>query len=410
MHIYTKSSTFAAANVPKPYMAGLYIHIPFCKSRCIYCDFFSTTRPERQGEYVDALLDEWDTRQGELDARDGEISEPIRTIYFGGGTPSLLTISHLQRLLQALPTETATEITLECNPGDVTPEAVSAWHAMGINRLSLGIQSFDDRVLQAIGRRHTARQAKDAVRIAQDAGFDNISIDLIYGIPTALYRDGTSTNSLIHRYIEDTSDQALRAVATSLDEVLRLGIQHISTYCLTYEDGTRLMHLLENGTIEEVDEDTENRLYDYIADRLLQAGFEHYEVSNFALPGYRSRHNSSYWNDTPYIGLGAGAHSYDGRTRRSNPADLDLYIRGIRNHSLRPDIEVLTPDNRYNEHIMLSLRTSEGLDYQAVNNKAVADDYIRRGLLRLTDAPIPHLVATRPGLHILNRIIEDLMQ
>ena len=371
-------------------MAGLYIHIPFCKSRCIYCDFFSTTQLSRRAEYVDTLIEEWHARTEEA-----QQAGKTETIYLGGGTPSLLETGDLQRLLATLPISQADEITLECNPGDITPEKAAAWRTMGINRLSIGIQSFNDTLLRCIGRRHTAEQARTAVRTAQAAGFDNISIDIIYGLPT------DNAQCTMH-------NAQLSIVEKDVEEALRLGVQHISTYCLTFEEGTPLSHMLERGEIKETDEDTENAMYDYIVQRLTEAGFEHYEVSNFARPGKHSRHNSHYWNDTPYIGLGAGAHSYNGTDRSWNPDDLSLYIKGIQDHTLVRETEHLSETDRYNERIMLGLRTEDGVPYSFLHNPLLLTPYLERHLLRLTQDK--RVTATLQGLHILNQIIEDLME
>lgn len=371
-------------------MAGLYIHIPFCKSRCIYCDFFSTTQLGRRTEYVDALIQEWHSRSEEA-----QQTGKTETIYLGGGTPSLLEIADLQNLFSALPVSQAGEITLECNPGDITPEKAAAWRRMGINRLSIGIQSFDDMLLCRIGRRHTAEQARTAVRTAQAAGFDNISIDLIYGLPT----DNEPRTIDI---------EPLEIVKKDVEEALLLDVQHISTYCLTFEEGTPLSRMLARGEVAETDEDTENAMYDYIAHRLGKAGFEHYEVSNFAHPGKRSRHNSNYWNNTPYIGLGAGAHSYNGTDRSWNPDDLPIYIEEIRNHTLVRETEHLSAKDRYNERLMLGLRTADGIACSDLHDPRLLTHYIERRLLRLT--PDNRVVATLSGLHILNQIIEDLME
>ncbi len=371
-------------------MAGLYIHIPFCKSRCLYCDFFSTTQLGRRAEYVDALIEEWHARSAE--ARQTGV---IDTIYLGGGTPSLLETNDLYRLLSALPVLQAVEITLECNPGDITPEKAAAWRTMGINRLSIGIQSFDNTLLRRIGRRHTAEQARTAVCTVQAAGFDNISIDLIYGLPAD--KEQRTKNK-----------EQLDAVKKDVEEALRLGVQHISTYCLTFEEGTPLSGMLARGEVEETDEDTENAMYDYIVQRLEEAGFEHYEVSNFALPGRRSRHNSSYWNDTPYTGLGAGAHSYNGTDRSWTPDDLNTYIKGVQDHRLVRETEHLSATDRYNERIMLGLRTADGVPYSFLHNPALLTPYFERHLLRLT--PDKRVAATLSGLHILNQITEDLME
>ena len=404
-------------------MAGIYVHIPFCKSRCRYCDFFSTTQLERREDYAHAIIAEFIDRQHQL-------TEPVRTIYFGGGTPSQMPVASLQMMLQCLvdasllfsgrseselqdasnhhPTQPYTtlhhttpsyttlhhttpspdeigdiEITLEANPGDITPELAEAWLAMGFNRLSIGIQSFDDNLLQLIGRRHSAEQAKNAVFIAQKAGFDNISIDLMYALPT------------------QTMEQWQKDVQTALS----LGIQHISTYGLIYEEGAALTKLLLDNRLQPVDEDLEMRMYDYLVEQVCANGLLHYEVSNFALPGRHSRHNSSYWNDTPYLGLGAAAHSYDGLPRQWNIADLDGYIRQALAHQLSPEIEHLSDEDRLTERVMLSLRTSQGVSKADIDmNKA--KPYIEQGLL---EDKGDRLAATTQGFHILNRIIEDLL-
>lgn len=357
-------------------MAGLYVHIPFCKKRCLYCDFFSTTMLERREEYVQALLKE-------IEQRKDEAGDPIRTIYIGGGTPSTLEARDIQRILDTIGTRDAEEITMELNPGDATPAYMQAIRTAGINRLSIGIQSFKDNLLFFIGRRHTAQQAIDAVRMAQEAGFDNLSIDLIYALPT----------QTMNQWKED------------IETALSLHIQHISTYGLMYEEGTALTRQLEAGLIEPVDEETENAMYDTLCERLTKAGFVHYEVSNFALPGREAKHNSNYWNGTQYIGIGAGAHSYIGRTRSWNPDDLDAYIRGIKEGSLQREHETLTDKDLYNERMMLGLRTHKGVLRSEIRTDIQAQ--IEAGLLRETTDG--HVVATPKGLHILNRIIEDVM-
>ena len=363
-------------------MAGIYIHIPFCKSRCKYCDFFSTTQLSRQEEYVEALL-------CELADRKHELTEEVRTIYIGGGTPSTLRVEALCRVVQrcialyGVELDGSVEITLEVNPGDVTEANARAWRAMGINRLSMGVQSFDDTLLQLVGRRNTAQQARDAVAMAQAAGFDNISIDLMYALPS------------------ETMPQWQNDIA----EALKLGVQHISSYGLIYEEGTVLMTLLEHGVVDAVDEDVEMQMYDYLVETLTKNGFVHYEVSNFALAGCESKHNSSYWNDTPYLGLGAGAHSYDGNKRQWNICDLATYIQQATSHALQPEAEELTDEQRHTERVMLGLRTNRGVAMGDVNMSRV-EGYVQQGLLKQEGE---RLVATKEGFHILNRIIEDLM-
>ena len=383
-------------------MAGIYVHIPFCKSRCRYCDFFSTTQLERREDYAHAIIAEFIDRQHLL-------TEPIRTIYFGGGTPSQMPVASLRMILECLldgakrlqfsgrshgELQGATlqargdeigeiEFTLEANPGDITPEKARAWREMGFNRLSIGIQSFDDDLLHLIGRRHTAAEAMQAVATAQAAGFDNISIDLMYALPS----------------------QTMEQWQKDVQRALHLGIQHISTYGLIYEDGTALTKLLMDNRLQPVDEDLEMRMYDYLVGQLAANGFLHYEVSNFALPGHHSRHNSSYWNDTPYLGLGAAAHSYDGQHRQWNIADLDEYIRQALAHQLSPEIEHLSDEDRHTERVMLGLRTNHGVAKAEIDMHK-AKPYLEQGLL---EDKGERVAATTQGFHILNRIIEELV-
>ncbi|MBR2486843.1 MAG: radical SAM family heme chaperone HemW [Paludibacteraceae bacterium] len=376
-------------------MAGIYIHIPFCKSRCKYCDFFSTTHLEKQAQYVQALLVEIQDRlsisnsQYPITNTQYPIPNnqyPISTIYIGGGTPSTLQVEHLRAIVEAIRREAKgvrQEITLEANPGDITQEKARAWREMGINRLSIGIQSFEDELLQLIGRRHNAEQARQAVTIAQAAGFDNISIDLMYALPS----------------------QTMQQWQHDVAQALQLNVQHISTYGLIYEEGTALTTLLDHGVVEAVDEETEMQMYDYLVEQLTANGYIHYEVSNFALPNCESKHNSSYWNDTPYIGLGAGAHSYNGQQRQWNISDLDTYIQQANAHQLQPQIEQLTDEQRHIERIMLGLRTRHGVAANEIPMHK-AQGYINRGLL---SAQGNRIVATTQGYHILNTIIEDLL-
>ena len=360
-------------------MAGFYVHIPFCKRRCLYCDFYSTILLPRRGEYVDALLQE-------ITERKKELNEPIKTIYLGGGTPSVLDSIDIFRILRTIGTDDAEEITMEINPGDADLKYLREIRQCGVNRLSIGIQSFKDDLLQLIGRRHSAIQAINAVHMAQEAGFDNISIDLMYALPS----------------------QKMSLWEADIEIALRLGVQHISSYGLMYEEGTALTKKKEQGELEVVDEDTENAMYDYLCKRLKKAGYVHYEVSNFALPGYESKHNSSYWNGTPYIGVGAGAHSYLPPVRSWNKSDMSAYIKKVNKGILQQDKETLTEKDMYNEQIMLGLRTAKGCMLSpSVDRRLIVGNYIQSGLLR--EEEDGRIVATQKGLHILNRIIEDLM-
>ena len=375
-------------------MAGIYVHIPFCASRCSYCDFFSTLRLSESGEpYVNALLAEAALRQTELQG------EPIRTLYLGGGTPSQLPLPLLSRLinglLEQLDLEAVEELTVEANPDDVTPEWCRAVSRLGVNRVSMGVQSFEDKILRLIGRRHTAQQAAEAVARLRAAGIDNISIDLIFGLP----------------------GQAPESWAASVRQAIDLQPQHISAYGLTYEEGTRLWHQRERGEVTEVPEEQCLEMYRVLVDMLQAAGYEHYEISNFAKPGYRSRHNSSYWNDTPYLGLGAAAHSYDGRVRRYNPHDLQRYISKITAGETAFEQEELTSWERYDERVMLGLRTSDGVDAERLRQDfgddawqhftGEASKHITAGHLRVTRDH--RYVLTRDGIMLSDSIIRDLM-
>ena len=295
----------------------------------------------------------------------------------------MLDCEQIQQILAAIHPTNATEITIEANPGDLTTDKLSQLHNIGINRLSIGVQSFLDKELQFIGRRHTAQQAKDVIHLVQNAGFDNISIDLMYALP----------------------EQTMANWLYSIDEALKLNVQHISCYNLTYEAGTRLTSMVNEGTIIPANEDLENEMYDILCTKLKENGFIHYEVSNFALPGRESKHNSSYWNNTPYIGLGAGAHSYDGTKRRWNISNLSEYINNIANEKIFWDEEMLTEEQKAMEHIMLGLRTKEGIEAtKTILQKA--RPLLENGLLEISNGNIH---ATQKGLHILNMIIEELV-
>ena len=361
------------------HMAGIYVHIPFCYSRCSYCGFFSTTELSQRSIYVDAVLKEYELRGSYL-----PLGERIRTIYLGGGTPSQLGNNDLARLLRALPVAEAEEVTIEANPSDMTEAKLRAWQQMGINRLSIGVQSFDEGMLVFLNRRHGSKQAKKVIRLAQELGYTNISIDLMYALPY----------------------QTMELWKEDIETALSFGVQHISTYCLSYEQGTPLWRLREKGVLREADDDLANEMYAYLCKRLQAAGYIHYEVSNFALPGYESKHNSSYWDDTPYLGLGAGAHSYDGSSRQWNVANLGKYLRDIMNGKVPFKRERLTDTQKYNEQVMLGLRTNKGIPATDELLRK-AQPYIASGKLRHADG---QLIATPDGINILNTIITDLMR
>lgn len=320
-------------------MAGLYIHIPFCESKCIYCDFYSMANNNHLiDKYIDALLVEAVERKNELN------SESLTTVYLGGGTPSLLSITQLSKLVNGLKKvfdfSAVEEFTIEVNPDDVTVEYIQHAKSLGINRVSMGVQSFCDEDLRFINRRHTAKQATDAIHIIKEAGIDNISIDLIYGIP----------------------GQNIEKWKNNVDTAISQSVQHISAYTLMYEEGTRLSVMRSLGKITEVDDDVVAAMYDYLVAQLKSNGYTHYEISNFALPGFHSRHNSSYWNLTPYLGLGVAAHSFDGTVRRYNPSNLKKYLDALGEGNLCVEVEKITKAEKYDEYVMLRLRTADGID------------------------------------------------
>ncbi len=375
-------------------MAGIYIHIPFCASRCSYCDFYSTLQlHEASAPYVEALLAEAGLRCGELRG------EPVVTLYMGGGTPSQLPLPLLSRLIRGLreviDLSHVEEFTIEANPDDVTPHWCEVIKSLGINRVSMGVQSFEDDILKMIGRRHDALQVIDAVKCLQDYGIDNISIDLIYGLP----------------------GQTVESWTRSVEQAIALRPRHLSAYGLTYEEGTRLWHQRERGEVVEVPEDQCLMMYSILVDRLCAAGYEHYEISNFAMPGYHSRHNSSYWQDIPYLGLGAAAHSYDGRVRRSNPCDLRRYMSTVMAGKTACEVEQLTQWERYDERVMLGLRTSRGVDAERLRED-FGDEawrhFIREAQHHIDAGNLSRVgekkyVLTSKGIMLSDSVMRDLM-
>lgn len=368
-------------------MAGIYVHIPFCARRCIYCGFFSTVREAEAARYINALCAELRQRKAYLQ------DASVTTVYFGGGTPSRLTPGQIGQVIdeirQTNGLDSMEELTVECNPDDVTSDYISALRALGVNRISMGVQTFNNDLLRFLGRRHSASQAIGAVQACHDAGIHNVSIDLMYGLPG-------QTAAIQQRDLE---------TATSLN------VQHISSYCLSFEEGSPLDRMRRENRIVPTDDDTCAAMYERMCSHLRSAGFEHYEISNFCKPGYHSRHNSSYWDGTPYLGIGAGAHSYNGRSRQWNPNDLDAYISGIGQGNLRPETETLTPTDRYNERIMLSLRTAQGLPLSALTPAQrtklliAATPYLNSGALICTPT---HLHLSESAFFISDTIISLL--
>lgn len=365
-------------------MSGIYVHVPFCQSRCIYCGFYSTTHMELRQRYVDALCREYHLRRDYIDL-------PPTTIYIGGGTPSVLTERQLEQLFEIL--GGAEEVTLECNPDDVTEEFALLLRRLPVNRVSMGAQTFNDERLRFLHRRHTSEQVALAVERLRRAGIDNISIDLIYGFP----------------------GQTLEEWGTDADKALALNVEHLSAYALSYEEGTPLHRLMEQGCIQPIDDEQSRAMYYSLLDRTAAAGFVHYEISNFARPGRRSRHNSGYWNQTPYLGLGAAAHSFDGRSRQWNVADVVKYMEGVESGRLNYEGEVLDDNTRYNEQVMTALRTIDGLTLSLLSPTersyclSMAARYIDGGLL-VHDKEKGRLRLTRDGLFVSDMVIADLMK
>ena len=401
-------------------MAGIYIHIPFCRSRCIYCGFYSTTALDLRQRYVDALCREMEIRgTGRMipnDSLDQGPVPPISTIYLGGGTPSQLSFEQLRQLFiyinKVYPLTSTKEITIEVNPDDVTAEYASQLSQLPVNRVSMGIQTFDDQRLRFLHRRHTAHQAIEAVSILHAAGIRNLSVDLMYGFP----------------------GETLSEWQSDIDSALALNVEHISAYCLMVEEGTPPHRMLQqhNGDCplceqrselqgdcpQCVDEETERQMYYTLIDRLTATGYEHYEISNFAKKDFRSRHNSSYWNGTPYIGLGAAAHSYDIRSRSWNVADIHAYIEGIERGERLFEEELLDDDTRYNDAVTVGLRTCEGINLDAFSKEyrdycmKNARRYLDDGLLELSvvgNLQSPTLHLTRRGLFVSDMVMSDLM-
>jgi oxygen-independent coproporphyrinogen-3 oxidase len=408
-------------------MAGIYLHIPFCRQACHYCNFHFSTSLNRKNDFVTALLKE-------MERRKEYIAEPVETIYFGGGTPSLLDQGELDRIMEGLHRHFAiapgAEITLEANPDDIVPEPASvnsiasaqnpgapahdpdapaeklrAWRQAGINRLSIGVQSFFEEDLRWMNRAHGADQALASLRLAQEQGFENISIDLIYGGPT-----------LPDERWEQNVGQAIR-----------LGIPHLSCYALTVEPATALDKMIKGKKLQAVDPDAQARQFLLLMDWLANAGYDHYEISNFSLPGKRSRHNSSYWKGLTYLGLGPSAHSFDGVSRQWNVANNGRYIDSLFSGGGGGPLfekEELSPIQQLNEYIMISLRTIEGCDLALVGQRfgegfahdlrKKAERHIQRGTIKILGERSDdkeagaRLALTREGKLLADGIAADL--
>lgn len=373
-------------------MAGIYLHIPFCKRRCIYCDFFSTTCSEKTSEYVQALCQELKMRKDYLEG------ENIETIYLGGGTPSQLSQEELKILFTQIyniyNVKEEAEITLEANPDDLTSDYINQLRQLPINRLSIGIQTFHEDTLQLLHRRHTGRQAIEAYHRCREAGFHNISIDLMYGLP----------GETSERWEQD------------LKQAIELHPEHISAYHLIYEEGTTLWKLKEQHRVEETNEDLSLHFFHTLINTLNEAGYEHYEISNFSLPGFHSRHNSSYWTGKNYVGCGPSAHSFNGTSRQWNIASLDEYMNGISKGAPIFEIEELDLYTRYNDFVITSIRTRWGMPLSFLKSNygdklyhyclRMAKSHMEQGLLEIKDNT---LRLTSKGIFVSDGIMSDLL-
>lgn len=373
-------------------MAGIYIHVPFCVSKCSYCDFYSVATLKKMQDYVQALKKELKVRQYELEG------QTVDTVYWGGGTPSLLSEKHICEVMSLLRESynisDEAEVTIECNPGDYNKQKIGHIIASGVNRFSLGAQSFSDYTLKLLGRHHSVKGTETMFRAIRDLGVHNISLDLIYGIP------GTDMDDLNR----------------DLEALIRLHPTHISAYHLIYEEGTPMSYALEQGRISELSEELSLEMSHTVSGKLQEAGYEHYEVSSYALPGMRSRHNSSYWHDIPYIGLGPSAHSYIHPWRSTNSSDLKCYIDSLSNQDfLLREFEYITDEVAFEEYLMTRLRTSDGISLDTVrvrfgDEKAEylntkINTYISEGLMIEDRGRIRF---TQNGLDISNTIISSL--
>ena len=421
-------------------MLGLYIHIPFCASRCIYCGFYSTVPAKKKDErlsaeecYVNAICHEMELRAEKDGNCSGGRTSGLSTIYLGGGTPSQLSFESLQKIFQTIDkvyhiglewdaenntctTATPIEVTMECNPDDITEEFAQNLRSLPINRISMGAQTFSDKRLRFLHRRHTADEVETAVKRLRNANIGNISVDLMFGFP----------NETLEEWKED------------IERLLALDIEHISAYSLMYEEGTPLYRLLQAGKVKDMDDELYRQMYDTLIDRLAEAGYEQYEISNFAKlkvqcsnlkvqtskfkpqsskikdkSPFRSQHNSSYWHNVPYIGIGASAHSYGNGKRSWNIADTKAYITAIEKDRLPCEEEIIDADTHYNDMIMTALRTCEGIELSMLSAEyrtyfmRLAKPLQEQGLLKEDDGWL-HL--TRDGIYVSDSVMSDLMK
>ena len=373
-------------------MAGIYLHIPFCRKRCHYCDFFKSTDLSQKARLLEGLKKELESRSLEL------TSEEINTIYLGGGTPSVLLVDELKSLLDTIflnyKVSSEAEITMEANPDDLSQAVLSFIREIGFNRLSMGIQSFSEQDLKLMNRRHGVMQAIQSVKWAKTAGFRNISIDLIYGLP----------------------NQTLEEWERNVQVAVQLDIQHISAYNLTYHEGTVFYDQLKKGILKELPDELSLQQFEILIRTLKDAGFEHYEISNFCKPGFYSKHNSSYWKNQKYLGVGPSAHSFDLVSRRWNVSSIGAYLDGIENSKPYSESEILTEQDRYNDYIITGLRTIWGVSEELIKSEfsaayldhfqKVSEKYLQSGKVIRTSEKVS---LSPEGLFISDQIMADFM-
>jgi oxygen-independent coproporphyrinogen-3 oxidase len=372
-------------------LAGIYLHIPFCKQACHYCDFHFSTSLATKPAFLAALKTEIQLRKPYLEGQE------IQTIYFGGGTPSLLESSELQEILDEIyscfAVASNAEITLEANPDDLTKAKLKALKESGINRLSIGIQSFRDEDLQFMNRAHNTSEALQCVKDAQELGFDNITIDLIYGIP-------------------ELSEAAWKQ---NLQQAFNLNVQHVSAYCLTVEAGTALHHFVKTGKSKPVNEDEAAQQFEILCAEMKKHDFEQYEISNFCQSGFHSKHNSAYWQQKHYLGLGPSAHSFNGKSRQWNVSNNRKYIKSINAQQPFFETETIAPETAYNEYVLTTLRTIWGCDAEFISTQfgdqylahlqQEAQPYFEQNLLQLKSGVI---TLTEEGKLLADKIASDL--
>lgn len=373
-------------------MAGIYVHIPFCRKACAYCDFHFSVSLQKTAQMAHAIAREAAIRKDYFGGK------TVGTVYFGGGTPSILSLKALRTIVESIRSDfiidADAEQTLEANPDDISDTVLEGWQALGFNRLSIGSQSFRDQDLVWMGRAHTAQQTLQALEAIKRAGLENHSIDLIYGIP-------------------GLSDEAWIG---NIETVLRFGVPHISCYALTVEEKTPLHQRIAKGLSEAPLADDQARQYDLLMERLGYEGYEHYETSNFALPGHRSKHNTGYWKNEPYLGLGPSAHSYNGkRTRHWNVSNNSLYIAALEKGSVPMELETLSDTQALNEYIMVGLRTMEGISFDLVeaNWGQAAVDQLKKSAERFLNAQLikemgGRYCLTQAGRHLADGIAAQI--